>query len=58
MQKRKIKIKEKQGGITLIEVMIFIALLSILMSSFIQYAYVVSLQNFKLINDVNDAQYI
>jgi Tfp pilus assembly protein PilV len=39
-------------GITLIEVTIYIGLLSIIMSSFISYMYSVHFQNNKLLHDV------
>ena len=42
-------------GITLIEVLIYVALLSFLLSGFINCAYVIHIQNITLINEINDS---
>jgi len=46
------------SGFTLIEMMIYIVLLSILLSGFISYAYNIHIQNIHLTNDINDAEKI
>lgn len=40
---------------TLIEVVIYIILLSFLLAGFIQYAYGIHLQNINLSNEINDS---
>lgn len=42
-------------GITLIEMLIYIALLSLLLGGFINCAYAIHLQDIQLIDDINDA---
>jgi len=46
------------SGFTLIEMMIYVVLLSILLSGFIMYAYSIHIQNIDLTNDINDAEKI
>ena len=42
-------------GMTLIEVIIYVTLLSFLLSGFIQYAYGINIDNFKLMDEINAA---
>ncbi len=44
------------AGLTLIETMIYIALLSLLLSGFIQFAVDTNIQNIELSHDIEDAQ--
>lgn len=44
------------SGVTLVETMIFIVLLSILTSGSINYLYSIHISNVGLINEVNNAQ--
>ncbi|GEM_PF-1910173 len=55
------KIRIKKGhslslGITLIEVIIFTVLLSLLITNMINYLYTIHLNNIKLMNEIQDAQ--
>ena len=43
-------------GITLVEVLIFTALLSLLISGSINYLYTVHISNMKLIDEIHDQQ--
>ena len=43
-------------GITLLETMIYVTLLSFLLAGFIQYAYIIHEQNFLLFNEIQDEQ--
>lgn len=40
-------------GITLIEILIYIALLALLLGGFINFAYAIHMQNIKLMDDIN-----
>ena len=44
-------------GFTLIEAMIYISLLSLILSGFISFAFGVNLTDMQLLNNVNDQQY-
>gem|GEM_PF-3304114 len=46
----------QRNGMTLIEVLIYITLLSFLLSGFIQYSYSVNLGNIQLIHEIQDKQ--
>lgn len=45
----------KQNGMTLIEVMVYIVLLSVLLAGFINYAYQIHMNNIKLNQEIEDA---
>lgn len=56
---KKIKIKKNRNmstGLTLIEVIIFTILLSMLMANMINYLYTIHTNNIKLMNEIQDAQ--
>ena len=53
---KKLNGSDKCSGMTLIEVMIYVVLLSTLMSTFIRYGYDLHFRNMYLINTINDAQ--
>ena len=46
----------RSAGVTLIEAIIYIALVSCLMSGFISYAYAINQQNQSLFDDIESAQ--
>ena len=48
-------INQKSGGVTLIEVMLYISLLSLLMSGFLIFASETNYQNIKLSREIYDA---
>ncbi len=50
------KLTHSQNGMTLIEVLIYSVLLSVLMLGFIQYALTIHFNNITLQNDLYDAQ--
>ena len=43
-----------EQGMTLIEVMIFIALISMMMTGFMSYVYEIHFSNIKLLHDIED----
>ena len=45
------------GGLTLIEVMLYVSLLSLLMGGFLIFASETNYQNIKLSQEINDAYY-
>ncbi len=49
------KVLKYRKGMTLIEVLVYTALLSFLLSSFIWYVYIIHVQNIKLIDEINDS---
>ncbi len=51
----RIYININRNGMTIIEVMLYIALLSLLMFGFLQFAIEINYQNIKLSNDIQDA---
>ncbi len=56
MRSLKNKIQYTSTGMTLIEVIIYTVLLSVLMTGFIQYSYSVHVQNIQLIHSIEDAE--
>ncbi len=50
------KLHLKTTGITLVETIIYVALLSFLMSGFFYYAYGAHISNLKLLNEIQDAE--